>query len=100
MSLLPLEASTNRISLLTPLSWNDKFLHLIVFAVLYFGGLQAYSGQAFRLFWGLLAFGAGIEIVQAYTPWRQAEIADLVADIAGLILGLTIHKIILQKRST
>ena len=96
MSLLPLEATTNRIS---PLSWNDKFLHLLVFAVLYFGGLQVYSGQAFRLFWGLLVFGVGIEIVQAYTPWRQAEIADLVADIAGLILGLTIHKIILRNRS-
>ena len=58
-----------------------------------------YSGQAARLFWGLLAFGVGIEIVQAYTPLRQAEVEDIVADIAGLILGLTIHKIIPRNKS-
>jgi VanZ family protein len=36
----------------------------------------------------LLAYGALIEVLQSFTPTRSAEWADLLADSAGIALGL------------
>jgi glycopeptide antibiotics resistance protein len=37
---------------------------------------------------GLLAFGLGIELVQAQLPYRTFAIADILADAAGIAIGL------------
>ncbi len=36
---------------------------------------------------GLLAYGAAIEVLQSFTPNRQAEWGDLLADGLGIALG-------------
>lgn len=64
----------------------DKVVHFIIFF-----GLAFILHHAFRLpVWlhlVLLAFyGASIEVLQSFVPYRQASFADFVADMAGAIV--------------
>ncbi len=73
------------------LQLSDKWLHGITFAFL----AVWYSGQfARRSYWslavGLLLFGALIEFCQSLVTYRTAESGDLVADILGIAVGLTL----------
>jgi VanZ family protein len=36
----------------------------------------------------LLGFGLGIELIQATLPYREFSLADLIADGAGIAIGL------------
>jgi VanZ family protein len=39
--------------------------------------------------WGLLvAYAMGTELVQAFLPWRTAELGDFLQDLAGIAAGL------------
>jgi len=69
-----------------PTTGWDKSNHLCVFAVLGLLGRAAYPRRFAAVLAGLLAYGGLIEIAQSFTPARQAEWADLLAD--GLGLGL------------
>ncbi|HJV69354.1 hypothetical protein [Ideonella sp.] len=35
----------------------------------------------------LLAFGVGIELLQALTPYRESSLADVLADAVGIAAG-------------
>jgi VanZ family protein len=67
---------------------SDKFLHALAFFTLAF--LADMSFPSVKLFLRklifLLFFGIFIELVQVYLPWRSAEMMDLVADGAGMVL--------------
>jgi VanZ family protein len=39
---------------------------------------------------GLLAFGAAIEVVQAFVPGRSCEWEDLLADSVGIVAGVLV----------
>lgn len=69
----------------------DKANHLLAFASLawcarlgFGAGLERLTVMALAL----LGLGAGIEVLQAFEPTRSAEWADLLADAAGIGLGL------------
>ena len=69
---------------------SDKIMHMLAFGTL--GALAAYGFRRVsvaRLFLGLTAFGAIIEMVQAI-PWlhRDSDIVDLLADMAAAIATL------------
>lgn len=67
---------------------NDKLLHLVGFTgfMVWFGGIiQARFMPLVAL--GLSAYGLLIEFLQSLTVTRQVEGLDLVADIAGVLLG-------------
>jgi VanZ family protein len=69
----------------------DKWLHALTFAIL----ALWFTGQyARRSYWliaiGLAGYGALIEIGQSLIPYRSAEWGDLVADVAGIAVGLVI----------
>lgn len=66
--------------------WWDKAQHAAAFATLMLLGRWAYPDSKFALPMGLLALGAGIEIVQAVTGWRTGDLADWVADAVGVAL--------------
>lgn len=71
------------------LGW-DKANHLAAFIVLAVAACLGFPGSRARLAaiaLALLAFGAGIELVQLNVPGRDAEWADLLADGAGIALG-------------
>lgn len=66
---------------------NDKFLHVVGFCVM---GLFCHLAHPNAAFWkqiiGLSVFGLGIELVQAYLPYRTFSLLDWVADISGLLI--------------
>ena len=69
----------------------DKWLHLLTFLFLSLWFTGQYSRQSYwRLVLGLVAFGALIELGQEMIPYRSAEWKDLVADVAGIGIGLAI----------
>jgi VanZ family protein len=65
----------------------DKAQHAFGFAGLAFLGLMAYPGRIVRLALGLMLLGAGIEVAQWSTGWRQGDWQDWVADCVGLLMG-------------
>lgn len=68
----------------------DKSNHLLGFAVLAMLGRLAWPRHVVRIALALLAYGALIEGLQALTPYRLAEGADLLADALGIVLGLVL----------
>ncbi len=71
-----------------PTTGWDKTNHLLAFALLSILGCKAYPGHNAGLFLGLLLYGGLIELLQSFTPYRFAELADLIADALGLMAGL------------
>jgi VanZ family protein len=65
----------------------DKSNHLLAFAVLAWLGCKAVPQRVSTMLFGLLAYGALIEILQSFTPTRSAEWLDLLADCFGILLG-------------
>ncbi len=73
--------------ILSAFSFWDKAQHALGFAGLAFLGLMAYPGRLARTLSSLMLLGAGIELVQALTGWRQGDWQDWVADCARLVVG-------------
>lgn len=69
----------------------DKWLHALTFTFLtvWFSGQYA-PRSYWRIALGLLAFGAFIEVCQRLVSYRSSEGFDLVADVAGIVVGLAI----------
>ncbi|MGM9515965.1 VanZ family protein [Roseateles sp. DB2] len=75
------------------LGW-DKLNHLSAF-----GLLMLLAGLAWPRRWrqaalGLMAYGGLIELLQTQVPGRSAEWADLLADALGLLLGLSLLRLL------
>lgn len=69
----------------------DKWQHAVTFLFL----AVWFSGQyARRAYWriglGLLAFGGLIEMIQRSLTYRTADLADLLANVVGITVGLAI----------
>lgn len=71
-----------------PTTGWDKTNHLAAFLVLGLLGQRAYPATQVACQFGLLGFGAGIELLQSALPHRDAAWLDLLADAAGLVLAL------------
>lgn len=89
---------------LPPGSWTedwfdgaDKVFHMVFFALLWLPGVQARLASDRVLAVGLLLFGAGIELSQAwFTTTRSASWGDWFADAAGLLLGVALVRWVLR----
>lgn len=76
-----------------PSSGWDKGDHVAAFATLAACGLFAWRGHPAlhsRVVLGLLALGVAIELAQSLIPGRMADWRDVLADAAGVMLGLTL----------
>ena len=72
-----------------PSAASDKVNHLLAFLQLAVVTRLAWPGLGkLWIVIGLLAFGLGIELVQAQLPYRTFAIADILADAAGIAIGL------------
>ncbi|OYT89688.1 MAG: VanZ family protein [Burkholderiales bacterium PBB6] len=65
----------------------DKLRHASAFIALWALGSRVPRLTPWRLVAVLLAFGAGIEVAQSFTTWREASVLDWVADAAGVAVG-------------
>ena len=70
---------------------TDKWMHGITFAALalWFSGQYARHSY-WRLITGLVAFGLLIEVTQRMVSYRTADWMDLLADLAGVAIGMAI----------
>ena len=69
----------------------DKWLHGLTFAFLAIWFAGQYQPTAYwRIAMGLIAFGALIEICQSAIAYRSAEWFDMIANVIGIGVGLTI----------
>jgi VanZ family protein len=70
----------------------DKMDHFLAFALLGLIGLRAWPRREHQVFAVLLAYGGLIELFQAILPYRFAELRDLFADAAGLVLAFAVGR--------
>jgi VanZ family protein len=68
---------------------TDKVYHAFSYAVLMGWWLQLYPHKGMRIILALLfiSAGAGIEYLQSFHPLRYFDIADMVANAAGVVLA-------------
>ena len=72
---------------------SDKWIHFGVLALLGWLGSQAWRLKPVArhpLLMGLVFIAVGTEGLQHWVPGRSASVADLLADLAGLMLGLLV----------
>ena len=67
---------------------SDKIVHFIAFAALAFPLARTGRFGLMPVFIGASAFGGAIELIQP-TFNRSADVNDWVADIIGVLLGIT-----------
>jgi VanZ family protein len=76
-----------------PIEFNipngDKLNHLLAYATLmaWWSQLHVSSAKRLRLALSLTALGIAMELAQGYTPTRQPDILDALANTAGVLLG-------------
>ncbi|MBL8306050.1 MAG: VanZ family protein [Rubrivivax sp.] len=67
----------------------DKIEHLLAF-----GAMACTGALGFSTLWpvaaSLLGYGVFIEVVQLWIPGREASVADVLADAAGIALGFAL----------
>ncbi|TDM09540.1 MAG: hypothetical protein C4K60_09890 [Ideonella sp. MAG2] len=73
----------------SPKAWRytDKVQHAFAFFTLWVLGARTGWWRALTLVGSLLALGALIELFQGMTGYREASVADWVADALGIGLG-------------
>lgn len=77
----------------------DKFFHFMTYAGLmgWFAQLYWSSSTRVLLAGGLVAMGIGLEFLQALTPERQLEVADMLANSAGVLTAWLVARGRLQQ---
>lgn len=79
---------------------SDKLEHALAFAVLAALGLRAAQLPPRVLAFGLLAYGLGIECVQAVLPWRDFSLLDWLADAVGIALSFAMAWFFRRRRES
>ncbi len=77
------------------LGW-DKAQHLLAYALLMWWFRQAFADGT-RWVLGLLALGVVLEFVQALTPARTFDYADMVANLLGVGIGIALTMTLLGR---
>ena len=72
-----------------PVEQGDKFGHLAAYGTLMFWFAQLDAGRRTRLGYamGFIALGIALEFAQGLTNYRVFEVADMVANATGVVLG-------------
>jgi len=88
LSIVPADAIPN-IAALDFLS--DKLIHALIFLFLSFVGLKCHFNiPKIFLLTMIFSFGLSIEVIHFYHPYRFFEIADLIANLVGILAALVI----------
>jgi len=73
-----------------PFRWSDKLNHFAAFTVLSLMCRQAYRSSFFTVVVWMTLYGAAIEAIQFFLPWRSAEWGDLGVDFIASFSGALI----------
>ena len=74
-----------------PFQWSDKLNHFAAFVVLVWSLKAAYPLKNWQAWLWMLVYGAAIESIQSFLPWRSAEWADLAVDALAALTGLLLY---------
>ena len=79
-----------RVDVQGPVTWTDKVVHVLLFLLPTVAGLLAGLRPAWLV--GLVALHAPVsELVQHFLlPNRSGDVWDAVADLSGVVLGVTL----------
>jgi VanZ family protein len=79
-----------RVDVQGPVTWTDKVVHVLLFLLPTVAGLVAGLRPAWVV--GLIALHAPVsELVQHFVlPNRSGDVWDAVADLSGVVLGVTL----------
>ena len=70
---------------------SDKLIHVLIFLFLSFVGLKCHFNiSKIFLLTTIFSFGLTIEVIHYYHPYRFFEIADLIANLIGILAALLI----------
>ena len=70
---------------------SDKLIHALIFLFLSFVGLKCdFNISKIFLLTLIFSFGLTIEVIHYYHPYRFFEIADLIANLIGILVALVI----------
>ncbi|MFA7057834.1 MAG: VanZ family protein [Candidatus Cloacimonadales bacterium] len=75
---------------------GDYFLHMLVYLPLITLIFLRFQKFKWRMLFFALGIAVGLEYVQKLLPYRSFNINDLVANVAGVILGMVVMLIIRQ----
>lgn len=67
---------------------SDKLNHVLAFGFLTLMVNISYPRlSTIKKLFSLLAYGIALELIQYILPWRSCSIADIVADIIGIVIA-------------
>lgn len=75
----------------------DKLHHLWFFAVLWWLGLRTGLLRGWTLGLVLFFYGVGIELAQGLTLTRSTSVDDVVADMAGVLVGVALTRRLMRR---
>ena len=78
---------------------GDKTAHVVTYAILsgWFSLLAIDRAALGYSALGLMGYGVVIEVVQGFTGYRHAEWADLLANAAGIGVGLLVYPLAVRR---
>jgi VanZ family protein len=71
---------------------TDKIVHLAGYTFLMFWWAQLVTRQRWKLALAVVIFGIVIELLQGFTPDRQPDVLDALANTCGVLLGWLIAR--------
>ena len=76
---------------ITPFSASDKLMHTVAYAVsmLWFGLIYK-RRKILVIGAGLILLGIALEIIQGQTGYRTMSLYDIIANFAGVLIGLVL----------
>ena len=72
---------------------TDKIVHLVGYSVLMFWWAQLIFQRRWRLAVAVVLFGIVIEWLQGFTPNRQTDALDALANSSGVLLGWLVARL-------
>ena len=72
---------------------TDKIVHLAGYGVLMFWWAQLIIQRRWRLAIAVVLFGILIEWLQGFTPDRQTDVFDVLANSSGVLLGWLVARL-------
>jgi VanZ family protein len=90
---------TPRIEIPYPFSGADKLAHCLAYAWLailpFFGFARVRAAFTGALL--MVPLGIGLEFAQRHVPGRDFSIADMIADSAGVVLGIVVARYVKKR---